>query len=254
MGLQTLSGPVDEMLDEETQDLLKKATIYHIPEQWRTNFFGETQPTTLNSRLMSISNKQKDYLTNQLVWLDYVNVCIIISQQLPAAQKASRSSSASTQTAVQKNALRQHNIFRRRHCVSALKLNNTLNSIAQRYANKLANTNTFVHSNNKLNGQRLGENLWQTTSSRRLTAVDGTKATADWYNEIDLYDFRKPGFSSATGHFTQLVWSATKSLGIGIAYTKDGKTAFVVANYYPAGNVAGSSYFERNVPKQKQKC
>ena len=45
--------------------------------------------------------------------------------------------------------------------------------------------------------------------------------------------------SNLTGHFTQVVWKASKDFGIGKAKTKDGKW-FVVANYYPAGNMQGS--------------
>ncbi|CAF1527051.1 unnamed protein product, partial [Adineta steineri] len=48
-----------------------------------------------------------------------------------------------------------------------------------------------------------------------------------------MYNYSSPGFSSATGHFTQVIWLGSTQLGIGIALTNDNRTAYVVANYYP---------------------
>jgi hypothetical protein len=47
-----------------------------------------------------------------------------------------------------------------------------------------------------------------------------------------------------TGHFTQMVWDASKEIGVGKAHSKDGRV-FVVCNYYPPGNVLGK--FRDNV-------
>ena len=58
------------------------------------------------------------------------------------------------------------------------------------------------------------------------------------------YDFKKPGFKSGTGHFTQVVWKETKVLGIAKAKSNDGKI-FVVARYHPAGNYMNQ--FQDNV-------
>lgn len=58
-----------------------------------------------------------------------------------------------------------------------------------------------------------------------------------WYNEISLYNFAKGEFSSATGHFTQLVWKSSTKLGLGLAY--NGIKYYVVANYQAPGNYLG---------------
>ena len=42
-----------------------------------------------------------------------------------------------------------HNKYRAMHNAPALKLNSTLNNMAQQYADKLANTLTFAHSGTK---------------------------------------------------------------------------------------------------------
>ena len=48
-----------------------------------------------------------------------------------------------------------------------------------------------------------------------------------------------------TGSFTQLVWANSRELGIGIAYTNDGHSAYAVAQYLPAGNYADE--YQENV-------
>ena len=68
------------------------------------------------------------------------------------------------------------------------------------------------------------------------------------YNEITEYNFEQPGFSSTTGHFTQVVWKGSTRLGIGKAtgYVDGfGTCEFVVGRYSPAGNLEGA--FRANV-------
>ncbi|CAF4602544.1 unnamed protein product, partial [Rotaria sp. Silwood1] len=147
----------------------------------------------------------------------------------------------STPTTFQQQALLQHNYYRQLHCTDALVFNSTINAIAQTYANYLAANNLFQHSGTS----GLGENLWTIWSSGAIRSVNGSSPTNSWYNEINSYNFGSPGFSSSTGHFTQVIWKGSKQLGIGIAFTSDNRTAYVVANYYPPGNVIGS--FSSNV-------
>jgi hypothetical protein len=52
-----------------------------------------------------------------------------------------------------------------------------------------------------------------------------------------------------TGSFTQLVWANSRQLGIGIAYTNDGHSAYIVAQYLPPGNY-GNEYQENVSPAQ----
>jgi glioma pathogenesis-related protein 2 len=67
----------------------------------------------------------------------------------------------------------------------------------------------------------------------------------DWYNEIKYYKFSKSQFSMETGHFTQLIWKATKNLGVGIAFTSSKRKVYVVAQYSPPGNMEEA--FKENV-------
>lgn len=64
-----------------------------------------------------------------------------------------------------------------------------------------------------------------------------------WYNEVSSYNYNSPGFSMATGHFTQVVWNASTKLGMGLSVGAKG--TYCVGQYQPAGNYAGQ--FPQNV-------
>ena len=51
--------------------------------------------------------------------------------------------------------------------------------------------------------------------------LSGGEAVTNWYNEFEQYNFAQPGFSLATGHFTQVVWKASTKLGMGRAKYTD---------------------------------
>ena len=140
----------------------------------------------------------------------------------------------------EKEALDTHNYYRRKHHAPPLTINRDLTKIAQKYAERLLATRSFEHSGNKYNGKSMGENLYYCSGK----VATGEIASYEWYNEIELHNWKKE-FQSATGHFTQLIWKSTKEVGFGVAH-KD-KTYYVVANYFPAGNVKGE--FATNVLK-----
>ncbi|XP_051981285.1 uncharacterized protein LOC127642891 isoform X1 [Xyrauchen texanus] len=135
--------------------------------------------------------------------------------------------------------LQTHNAYRKKHGASPLGINKSLCRSAQEWADHLLSIKTLKHSN----GEH-GENVYYAWSSatKKLT---GQEAVESWYSEIKDYNFSRPGFSSKTGHFTQVVWKDTKEVGVGLA--TDGKTTFVVGQYLPAGNISNDGYFERNV-------
>lgn len=53
-----------------------------------------------------------------------------------------------------------------------------------------------------------------------------------------------PGFQREAQHFTQVIWKDSKKVGFGVYRASDG-SFYVVANYYPAGNLLGR--FKDNV-------
>lgn len=48
-----------------------------------------------------------------------------------------------------------------------------------------------------------------------------------------------------------MIWKNTKKMGVGKASASDG-SSFVVARYFPAGNVVNQGFFEENVLPPKK--
>ena len=88
------------------------------------------------------------------------------------------------------NCLKEHNVHRRNHQVSDLKINEELNNIAQKYSEKLAATNSFGHSGAKFKGDNMGENLYMQGGRAML----GEMPADSWYDEIKDYNFNNPKF------------------------------------------------------------
>lgn len=124
-----------------------------------------------------------------------------------------------------------HNTERSSVGVKKLTWNSSLSQIAERYANVLAKSCDFTHSNSSY-----GENLWMGTEGA-YTIADGVTL---WLNEKKDYN---PGSRinnsniQSIGHYTQMVWYNTKYIGCGKS-SGCGNT-FLVCNYDPMGNMIG---------------
>uniref|UniRef100_A0A7E4UMF1 SCP domain-containing protein n=1 Tax=Panagrellus redivivus TaxID=6233 RepID=A0A7E4UMF1_PANRE len=73
---------------------------------------------------------------------------------------------------------------------------------------------------------------------------DAVKA---WYDEVKTVDWKNLEKPDAL-HFTQLVWKASKKLGIGIGKSGEG-FYYLVVNFDPPGNYPGQ--FNDNVKPKK---
>lgn len=145
--------------------------------------------------------------------------------------------------AVRSNMLSRHNWYRSQHQVSNLTREPEIESIAQNYSDYLASINNLTHSSNKYLGIKLGENLYYGLKNSNI----GFSSVDAWYNEVNEYDFNNPGFSGATGHFTQVVWKGSQNLGCGVGCRTD-NYCYVTCNYYPPGNYLdqfGSNVFPK---------
>lgn len=135
--------------------------------------------------------------------------------------------------------LKYHNQYRAKHHAPNLKWNDTLATYAQNWSNRCQ----FQHSRGNY-GENLGygHDTWK-------SLID------DWYNEVKDYNYRLPGFSPKTGHFTQVVWKSTTNIGCGVQVCDNlfKGAKFYTCSYSPHGNVLGTNprtgklYFSENV-------
>ncbi|MEO8724447.1 MAG: CAP domain-containing protein [Sphingobium sp.] len=135
-----------------------------------------------------------------------------------------------------------HNLERAQYGVSPLTWDPALASSAQRWADYLAASGKFEHSNDDPRNPQ-GENLWAGSKG-----YYGPKAMVDaWIREKRFY---KPGVfpnNSTTGdvedvgHFTQLVWRDTGEVGCARATSQS--EDLLVCRYSDAGNYIGERPF-----------
>ncbi|CEJ82075.1 hypothetical protein VHEMI02166 [[Torrubiella] hemipterigena] len=132
--------------------------------------------------------------------------------------------------------LKGHHFYRSQHSAKDLKWSTKLAGLAQ----KKINSCKFEHDD-----EPYGENLAYNSEKTWASFIN------QWGGERTQYDFNRPtGYSDDTGHFTQLVWKDTTSLGCG--YTKCSYGVLVSCFYDPQGNIEGDNnkYFKDNVGKQ----
>lgn len=145
-------------------------------------------------------------------------------------------------TAEQSKQITNHiNNYRSMHSSPNMTYNNSITDFSLNWSSYLLKNKLFEHSNNK----SYGENLAYFKGYEESIVALVKRAIDMWYNEIFLYDYKNHGFSSATGHFTTLVWKASVEYGMGVAVNKDTNEVVITMNTSPPGNIIGQ--FQENV-------
>lgn len=133
-----------------------------------------------------------------------------------------------------------------------MKLSDSLNTVAQNYANTIANNHKMEHSGNARNGT-YGENLYWGWGKLSFTYAPG-KASDSWYAEEKFYNYATSlaTISTPVGHFTAMIWKSVTSVGFGykVVPEKGGYAIYVVANYSPTPNIR--KQYAANVPPKKK--
>ena len=134
--------------------------------------------------------------------------------------------------------LAAHNAARAQAGMPALAWDPALGLSAAAYAQQMALTNRFEHSNRRAR-RGVGENLWMGTRG----AFSIERMVSDWASERRM--FRAGVFPSVTrtanwadvAHYTQIIWPTTTRVGCALA--SNGRSDYLVCHYSPAGNIDG---------------
>lgn len=151
--------------------------------------------------------------------------------------------STSTLNSFESEILEEHNAKRALHGANPLVWDPVLAQYAADYAATSFSCDRvrLIHS-----GGPYGENL-------AAGYVGGKEPVDAWYDEIKDYDYSDPGYSEATGHFTQLIWASTTAVGCAEVICDNAWRQYTICEYYPPGNVLSTDprnknvYFKENV-------
>lgn len=131
------------------------------------------------------------------------------------------------------------NSYRQKHVADPVTWDTDLAQFSQSWAEYLVESGRFEHSTSLY-----GENLAMMRPGNNPNITQSVlNAIRLWYEEVANYNYSRPIFAMNTGHFTQLVWRGTRTVGIG--YAMNARTLIICASFYPPGNVAG--HFSNNV-------
>ena len=130
------------------------------------------------------------------------------------------------------------------HQVPELISSGDIDSISQAFANKIAKNGKLDYSDNKYKGEELGEILF----FNPIGECDADSVIDSWYKESKDYRFNMSNYNPEPTPFSQLVWKSTKLIGIGFSKDEKGGT-YIVANFYPSGNVTDQYSFNVFPPK-----
>lgn len=133
------------------------------------------------------------------------------------------------------------NAYRAQNQAPPMTWDPTIAQFSQQWSYYLVSNNQFKHSGNNLYGENLA--YFQGYGSDTMGLIK--KSIDLWYDEIKLYDFKNPGFSHATGHFTCLVWKSSTKFAMGFSINTATNAVDVTMNTSPPGNYSGK--YEENV-------
>ena len=142
----------------------------------------------------------------------------------------------STDSAFINAMLQHHNVYRSALGLPPLQWSPALASDATVYARHLAQIDKGQHDQDVIGKE--GENLWWGTANA-FAFGDMVEAWAAERKSFRLGFFPdcRASRSAMVGHYTQMVWRNTQSVGCALA--GNGQNDYLVCRYSPPGNVIG---------------
>lgn len=218
-----------------------------------------TSTSTITTITTTVSSSAHVFTSTTTETLGHTSAMPVGTTTQSAAAAATTGAMSYTGDAFQTAILNSTNYYRAQHQAKAMSWDDKLANYAQEYAQKciwkhsvsirpnLCVCDTCADSGQ---GGPYGENLAEGYASPTL-AVDG------WAGEEAHYNYAKARFTEKTGHFTQLVWKNTTSVGCGAVQCANSAPNgvegwYVVCEYYPRGNVVGEFKQEVGKPGESQ--
>ena len=176
---------------------------------------------------------------------------VLIAAMMALPWQNSETKSLSANDAFAKAILAKHNDYRSIAGIPVMSWNKGLAELSDRWAENLQKTNSCKMKHSSSSARKnvagfsyVGENLYWywSSNSRPVTTATAEKAVSSWYSEIKYFQYSERGVvckqrgSGAIGHFTQVMWDKSTSLGCGYAQCGGGTSVVVVCNYGPGGN------------------
>ncbi|XP_071099724.1 serotriflin-like [Haliotis cracherodii] len=147
--------------------------------------------------------------------------------------KSSQALVSGVSAADQVGILNLHNTFRNNvnpAATNMLKLSwdNTVAMIAQRFADSCRGGHDTMEQRSIPGYLRVGQNI-------ALHSASWAQAFAEWSSEEQNFTFGANNDLGTIGHYSQLVWADTQTVGCG--YADCGNATYYVCNYGPPGNI-----------------
>uniref|UniRef100_A0ACD6AKH4 Uncharacterized protein n=1 Tax=Avena sativa TaxID=4498 RepID=A0ACD6AKH4_AVESA len=129
--------------------------------------------------------------------------------------------------------LSPHNTARTAVGVGGVRWSTKLQAYAQSYANQRVGDCKLQHS-----GGPYGENIFWGGAGADWKAADAVNL---WVGEKKDYDHGSNGCAAGKqcGHYTQVVWRASTSIGCARVVCNANRGVFTVCSYEPRGNIVG---------------
>jgi uncharacterized protein YkwD len=144
----------------------------------------------------------------------------------------------------QQDIVAAHNVYRSDPAINTppLQWSSDLATGAQSWADHLASTSTFEHSGTPGVGENIAQGSTGSFTPAQMVDFWGKTAINVSSEQQNFQPGTFPNTSttgnwSDAGHYTQVIWRTTTSVGCGIA--SDGTNDYLVCQYSPAGNIEG---------------